>query len=238
MSGESTHVVLNAVALQDWTPGVGRSAARAEFGYAPDDLVVLTVCRLFAEKGPEELIRAVAALREEVPRVRLLVVGEDNESSQAFAHRLRNLVIETDLGGCVIFAGRRSDVPALMAGADVFAMPSFEEPFGLVFAEAMAMELPVVALDSGGAPEVLVHGENGLLSRPGDLDGLVANLATLLGDPDLRRAMGRSGRRRVEKRFVVERQGRDVAAVYRLVSSGRSVRPGGGCGGGFDGRRD
>ena len=63
-----------------------------------------------------------------------------------------------------------------MAAADVFAMPSVGEPFGLVYAEAMAMELPVVALDSGGAPEVVQHGITGLLSAPGDLDALADNL--------------------------------------------------------------
>ena len=66
------------------------------------------------------------------------------------------------------FLGRRDDVPAVMAAADVFAMPSEWEPFGLVYAEAMAMALPVVALDNGGTVEVVEPGETGLLSAPDD----------------------------------------------------------------------
>jgi glycosyltransferase involved in cell wall biosynthesis len=100
-------------------------------------------------------------------------------------------------------------------------MPSFEEPFGLVFAEAMAMELPVVALRNGGTLEVVAEGRTGLLSDPGDGDALAANLATLLDDPDLRRRMGAEGRRCVEDRFTIDRMAADTEDVYRSVAGDR-----------------
>jgi len=105
-------------------------------------------------------------------------------------------------------------VPRLLAASDVFAMPSFEEPFGLVYAEAMAMKRPVVALDNGGTPEVVDHGKSGLLSSPDDLPALAANLLTLLRDPALRARMGEYGRKQVELRFSPDRMARDMAAVY------------------------
>jgi glycosyltransferase involved in cell wall biosynthesis len=119
----------------------------------------------------------------------------------------------------VIFLGHRSDVARLMAAADIFTMPSLEEPFGLVFLEAMAMKLPVVALSSGGTPEVVVHGTTGLLSGPGDSVRLGEHLAALIRDPALRRRMGTAGRQRVELYFTTTRMAADSAMVYeRLVS--------------------
>ena len=104
-----------------------------------------------------------------------------------------------------------------MAAADLYSMASFEEPFGLVFLEAMAMKRPVVALASGGTPEVLEHGEQGLLSAPGDIEGLAANLLALVRDPARRARMGESGRRRVEALLTSARMARDTAEVYRRV---------------------
>jgi len=231
MRTEDTFAVLNGIDLDQWQPANFRSASfrGADHGRAirpelsiPDDApVVITACRLFKEKGTAELIEAVAGVRGEHPDVRLVVVGHDTSPGQEFLTSLQDLVARLDLADHVVFTGRRPDVDALMAAADVFAMPSFEEPFGLVFAEAMAMELPVVALRNGGTLEVVTDGETGLLSDPGDAEALAANLSTLLGDPGLRRRMGAEGRRRVEERFTIDRMAADTASVYRSVTGRR-----------------
>ena len=83
-----------------------------------------------------------------------------------------------------------------------------------MFAEAMAMKRPVVALTNGGTPEVVEHGKCGLLSTPGDIDGLAANLLRLLGDPALRTQFGEYGRSRVEQHFTPQRMASDFAALY------------------------
>jgi len=119
-----------------------------------------------------------------------------------------------DIEENVVFTGQRSDVALLLAACDVFSLPSFEEPFGLVFAEAMAMKRPVVALTNGGTPEVVEHGKCGLLSPPGDIDALAANLLRLLGDPALRAEFGEYGRSRVEQHFTPQRMASDFAALY------------------------
>ena len=106
----------------------------------------------------------------------------------------------------------------MMAAADIFAMPSLGEPFGLVFLEAMAMQLPVVALDSGGAPEVVDDGVTGLLVEPGDTDGLTRRLLALLEDPERRQQMGAAGRQRVEALFTTPRMAADTATVYRRLT--------------------
>jgi glycosyltransferase involved in cell wall biosynthesis len=219
----SIYVVLNALDGRNWVPGAGRAEARHELGVADSDPIVVTVCRLFPGKGPAELIRALALVRHEEPEAKLVIVGSDMTPDGSYTRELSSLVSELGLAEHVIFTGRRSDVPRLMAASDVFAMPSFEEPFGLVFLEAMAMELPVVALDNGGTPEVVEDGRSGLLTRPGDIEGLAARLLRLLRDPELRRRMGVYGRRQVDDRFTVERMADDVARAYELIALGNVV---------------
>ncbi len=211
------YVVKNAIDASAWRPDVTGEDRRAEFGLGPDDIVLITVCRLFPAKGPGDLIRALAVVREDRPDVRLLVVGQ--EMAPGYLAELSSLVAELDLSGSVFFLGRRSDVLELMAAADIFAMPSHLEPFGLVYLEAMAMELPVVALDDGGTPEVVEAGVTGFLSGFGDIDALAQNLLILADDAALRDRMGACGRQRVLAHFDVERMARDMAEVYRLVGS-------------------
>ena len=160
---------------------------------------------------------ALAAVKRDLPDVRLVIVGADYPPGSGVSSKLRAQAEELGVGSHVSFAGHRNDIAALLAASDVFALPSFEEPFGLVFAEAMAMKRPVVALGNGGTPEVVRHGETGLLSAPGDIPGLAANLVTLLRDPALRARMGEAGRRDVERRFTPARLSLDVEKVYASV---------------------
>ncbi|MGZ4723436.1 MAG: glycosyltransferase family 4 protein [Ilumatobacteraceae bacterium] len=216
---DKVHVVLNAIDTSAWKPGHGREDRRAEFGFSPTDTVVLTVCRLFPAKGPTELIRAVALVSDEHPDVRLLVVGREVEAG--YVEKLKLLAAELGVAEKVVFTGLRGDVPALMAAADIYAMPSQFEPFGLVYLEAMAMELPVIALNSGGTPEVVENGSDGLLSNPGDVRSLADNLLTCVKEPQRRVEMGRRGRLRAAT-FTIERMARGCEAVYRLLAFGQA----------------
>ncbi|MEO8453469.1 MAG: glycosyltransferase, partial [Gemmatimonadota bacterium] len=108
-----------------------------------------------------------------------------------------------------------------MARAAIFSVPSTTLPsgeaegFGLAFAEAQAMELPVASFAVGGVPEVIAHGETGLLAPDGDTAALARNLLTLLRDPDLCRRYGVAGRARVEERFDLTRQTAKLETLYR-----------------------
>jgi glycosyltransferase involved in cell wall biosynthesis len=130
---------------------------------------------------------------------------------------MQELARELGLGEAVIFTGGRSDVREIMAACDVFSMPSDEEPFGLVYLEAMAMERPVVALDNGGTPEVVEHEQSGLLSAHQDIPAFAANLVALLRDPDRRARMGARGRERVLTRFSAQRMARDAGDAYEAI---------------------
>ena len=211
----SIHVVRNGIDLSRWEPGEGRERVRRELVINESTPVVLSVCRLFRSKGVTELVQALRDISGDVPDAVLLVAGDEMEPG--YLDELHQMVRAYGLDGRVRFLGRRDDVPALMAAADVFAMPSHYEPFGLVYAEAMAMALPVVALDSGGTVEVVEDGVTGLLSPVHDRAMLAANLRTLLLDRDTRLAYGASGRRRVQQLFTTQRMADDTAAVFAEV---------------------
>lgn len=211
------HVVLNGSDTAALTPGEGRADARAEFGLASHAPVIISVCRLFAEKGPALLIEAMTTVHRHHPDAHLWIVG--GEMTTGYAADLAALAERLGIADRVTLTGRRNDVARLMAGADIFAMPSFEEPFGLVFTEAMAMQLPVVALRSGGAPEIIEHERTGLLSEPGDVPSIADHLLRLIADPEMRQDMGQRGRDVVLERFTIQRMAADMAATYALIAS-------------------
>jgi glycosyltransferase involved in cell wall biosynthesis len=215
---ERVYAVQNGIDASRWVPGRDRQACREELGIDADAPMILTVCRLFPEKGPGDLIEAAALLRHDFPALMLVIAGQDLPGEH-YSDELRAEVSRLGLDDAVLFTGHFADVSRLMAAADIFAMPSFEEPFGLVYLEAMAMGLPVVALANGGAQEIVEHDRTGLLSAPGDAAGLRANLAALLADRLRGNQLGAAGRQVVEHKFSTLRMASGTADVYARVSA-------------------
>lgn len=220
---QHTYAVLNGVDLRHWQPATDGARIRGECAIPADTLVLSITSRVVPSKGHEQLLRALARLQNRIPPFRLIVAGADDPAVlpagfsqiaalQAQAHAL-------GIADRVIFTGRRDDVREILAASDIFAMPSHDEAFGLAFAEAMAMELPVVALRVGGTAEILEHGKTGLTSAPGDLESLSENIARLANNPAMRRDMGRAGRVRVERKFSAARMAREVEEVYLSLLS-------------------
>ena len=213
------HTILNGIDPAKWDPSLDGAELRRELGVPPEALVLASVSRLFSWKGQRELLRAFALVRNQLPNVKLWIVGADAREVEgsSFTAELKALAAALGIQRDVTFTGPRSDVPRIMAACDLFTLPSFEEPFGLVFLEAMAMKKPVVALNNGGTPEVVEHNRSGLLSAPQDIAGLSANILTLLGDPELRARMGEFGRSQVVERFSARRMAADAAAAYERI---------------------
>ncbi len=177
-------------------PSVSDAAIRERhaLGDAP---VVCCVSRLVARKGQDMLIRALPRLSESVPDVRLLIVG-----SGPYDQTLRKLARETGVDERVIFTGAvpYSELPAHFRAGDVFAMPCRSrlggldiEALGAVFLQAAAVGRPVVAGDSGGAPEAVRHDETGLVVDPESPRAIADALASLLLNPARATAMGEAG---------------------------------------------
>jgi glycosyltransferase involved in cell wall biosynthesis len=173
-------------------PGDRRAAREevaADLGLGPGPLV-LTVSRIAPQKNLDVLVEAARALAD-VPHLAWLLVGDGDERLTA---RLRERVAAS--GAPVRLLGARSDVPRLMAAADVFALPSAWEARALVVQEAMAAGTPVVASDVGGLPELV--GDAGVLVPPGDPGALATAVRGLLDGPDRAAALGAAGRRRYD----------------------------------------
>jgi glycosyltransferase involved in cell wall biosynthesis len=225
---ERIHTVLNCLDASDgWDPTIDGTSLRHELGIALDAPVLASVSRLFSWKGQRELIRALARVVRKFPTVRLLIVGADERyvHGGSFTAELQKLAGELGVLENVIFTGARGDIARVMAASDLFTLPSFEEPFGVVFLEAMAMKKAVVAVDNGGTPEVVEHGKAGLLSEPWNVEELAANIVTLLGSPALRERMGDFGRRRVIDYFNPQRMALEAGEAYERIVRGEPARP-------------
>ncbi len=220
-SAEKIHVVYNALDLAGWDPAVDGGSVRQELQIPAQAPVVGIVSRLFKWKGHSHLVEAMPRVLHAVPEARLVIVGEDDPradpGSGSYRAQLEMRSEELGIKDNVLFTGFRTDVPRVMAALDVFAHPSWEEPFGMVFLEAGAMRKPVVCWRSGGAPEVIVDGETGLLVERGNVPALANALITLLQDSALRARMGDAGRRRAAEVFTPQGMADSMLRVYQEV---------------------
>ena len=182
-------------------PGAGREEIRRRHALA-DRPVVVCVSRLVPRKGQDVLIRALPAIRETAPGAALLVVGGGPDMP-----RLQRLAVERGVADHVRFTGSVpwEELPAHYAAGDVFAMPCRTrlggidvEGLGIVFLEAAATGLPVVAGDSGGAPDTVRDGETGVVVDGRDVARVAREVGALLADPARAAAMGAKGRAWVE----------------------------------------
>lgn len=208
---ESKYVVIyNGIDVEEFRDPPSQDAARATLDISADAVVVGEVAHLMPHKGQRHLIDALAPVLRQRADVRLLLVGEGADRRE-----LERQVDARDVSRQVHFTGARSDLPTVLMAIDVLALPSTFEGFGIVQAEAMYLERPVVATDHGGSTEVVSAGDTGFLVPFGDVEGLRARLTELIDDPHLRHRMGASGRARVVDRFTAERMASGYAALYR-----------------------
>jgi phosphatidylinositol alpha-1,6-mannosyltransferase len=185
-------------------PASGGDAVRARLGLA-DRPVVVCVSRLVPRKGQDTLVLAMPRILAAEPDAALLIVG-----GGPYEKELRKLARETGVADSVRFTGAVpwSELPAHYGAGDVFAMPCRTrrggldiEGLGIVYLEASATGLPVVAGDSGGAPDAVLDGETGWVVRGGSPEEAADRIVALLGDAELRRRMGERGREWVEEKW-------------------------------------
>jgi phosphatidylinositol alpha-1,6-mannosyltransferase len=180
-----------------YSPDVSGEAVRAAYGLTGRPVIVC-VSRLVPRKGQDTLIRALPAIRRRVPDAALLLV-----SGGPYRSTLERLAVHCGVREHVVFTGSVSwaDLPAHYAAGDVFAMPCRTrrggldvEGLGIVYLEASATGLPVVAGDSGGAPDAVREGETGYVVPGRDIPAVADRIADILADPALARRLGTAGR--------------------------------------------
>ena len=184
---------------------------------------VLYVGRLASGKGLPELVSAARTVvdRHQDPALRFVLVGKGPLLS-----RLRHLVSEAGLQGRFGFWGdipaeRRDELVRLYSRSSIFVLPSHHEGMSTVLLEAMACGLPVVSPAVGGAPEVVVDGENGLLVPPQNPKALAEALLTLLGDNRLCQRLGRNAQATIERHHTWDAVGARYVACYEQVLDDR-----------------
>jgi glycosyltransferase involved in cell wall biosynthesis len=208
-------VLHNPIDVGHYASGHSR---RAELGLAESDVVVLAVGQLVPRKGLDVLIEVARRLLPTNPDLQFLVAGPEKDTHREHAQVLLSRAADPELGGRFRFLGSRSDVPDLLASADIFALPTRDEPFGLVIAEAMAASLPVVATSIGGIPEVVGDSAAGILLEPGDTDGFIREIGRLAASSTERRERGGRGRAQVEREFGYAVFGARLARLYDEVT--------------------
>lgn len=212
-----TSTLYNGVELERFMrpPAKVRRAVRAELGLAPATPVAVVVGRVTTkpDKGQRLAIEAFRTVLRQVPDAVLLIVGDGPARRACEAH-----AEALGISDAVRFLGHRSDVERLYAAADLAVVPSVvDEAFCYAALEALASSRPVVAFDGGGVPELVRDGETGVLVRTGDVDGLAAGVARLLGDPLLRGRLGENGRTHAEQ-FGVAPHVERLETLYRSLT--------------------
>jgi N-acetyl-alpha-D-glucosaminyl L-malate synthase BshA len=178
---------------------------------SPHSATLVHVSNFRPVKRVLDVVRACAAVNAVQP-VRLLLIGEGPDRAAAEAE-----VTTLGLADRVAFAGARLDVETILPHCDVFLLPSASESFGLAALEAMSAGLPVVASRVGGLPEVVAHGETGLLTEVGSIESIRDAVLQILTDSERLRAMSHASRGRAETVFAMGPAVDTYEALYRRL---------------------
>jgi glycosyltransferase involved in cell wall biosynthesis len=201
---ETIHAFTSLARADETTRTINRAEARAALEISQDCFLVVACGTLDWRKGPDLLVEAAAHFRRKQPSIHCRFVWIGSPTSTDEMDRLQSEVARLQLSNIFSFAGPMRDPLPWMLAADVFALPSREDPFPLVMLEAASLARPIVAFaESGGAAELLEDGA-GLLARQGAPADLADCLARFAGDPQLRQRCGELVARRVRKLYSEE----------------------------------
>jgi glycosyltransferase involved in cell wall biosynthesis len=179
-------------------------------------VVVLCVGAFIPRKGHDMLLRAVERLRPSQLNLHVILIGGGPQR-----RAVERQIAQRGLEGCVEVWGRRPprEVLAAMSWCDIFALPSWDEAFGTVYAEAMACGRPIVACRGEGIEDVVSDGSQGLLVPARDAEALAGALGRLAADAELRRAMGEAARQLAHSRLTYDVIARTILAIYETLPS-------------------
>jgi glycosyltransferase involved in cell wall biosynthesis len=181
--------------------------------------VICTVARLHPDKGHRFLFQAAERLAERYPTAAFAIVGRGDEEQALRAQAAGSIAAER-----IHFLGERSDVPEILASSDLFVLPSLNEGLSIAMLEAMAVGVPVVATDVGGASDILTTGRTGWLVPSGDPAALADAIADALGHPERARDCAERAQALVETDFSIETHAQRLEALYRQVLAEWSKR--------------
>jgi glycosyltransferase involved in cell wall biosynthesis len=189
-----------------------RRDLRSELGVPADGVLIGSIAQLVEHKGHRYLLEALPSVVAAMPGAHLVLLGSGDQEKD-----LRRQAARLSLNGALTFAGFRPLARRYLPAMDLFVSASVEEGLGTSLLDAQAAGVAVVGTRAGGMPEAIEDGVTGMLVEPSDPKQLAAAIIEVLGDQDLRRRMGRAGRRWVAENFSTARMVEETLAVSREI---------------------
>jgi glycosyltransferase involved in cell wall biosynthesis len=215
---KSISVIHNGIILDGIRPAGASENAVKEKPSIKEAPLVGIVARLHAVKGHRYFIEAAREILLQRPKTRFLIVGDGS-----YRPVLEKLAGSLGVSDKVTFTGFVEDVYSLMAELDLLVVSSLWEGFGLTAIEALALGVPVVATEVGGLPEVVRHGETGLLAPPANASALAKSIVWMLDHPREAGEMAAKGGDMVRRKFTAGEMARRTVDLYRKVAGGTGV---------------
>jgi 1,4-alpha-glucan branching enzyme len=212
------NVIHNGVDIFKFTPAIDKRKIKAELGFNPDDLTILSVGRLYARKGLFTLIESMPAIVKRFPNAKFVISGKGQSDEM---HKLITYAELLKVKNNIIFTGYYPDkkLPKLYQAADVFAFSTFYEHHPFAVLEALSTGLPVVTTTVGGIPETIENGRNGFLVKPFNSRQFADRILFLLEHPTEAAEMGKKARQTVEQKLDWRIVVKDAIKVYNEVLS-------------------
>jgi glycosyltransferase involved in cell wall biosynthesis len=204
--------VPNAIDTKEFSRHRTAEQSKQELGVPAGRLVIGAVGRLSAEKGFDNLIKAVAQLLAENFDIELWIAGEGDAQDS-----LRQLAVDLNIEDRVKLLGFRADTLELYHSMDLFALNSLREGLPNVLLEAMALEVPILTTRVAGVPKLVTDGDNGHIVEPGSVVELVTGLRSLLSDKERRNRLGAAGRRTIESKYSFANRMAKIKEIYDLT---------------------
>lgn len=192
---EKIKIIPNGIHLNEFDIPFSKEESRNKLDIPPETRVILFVGHLLPHKGPDVLLKAVPQILKMLKNIKVIYLG-----SGQMQNKLHNMSLEMNINDNVDFGGYIDDKfekALYYKAADVLAVPSLSESFGIVNLEAMASGIPIVGSDVGGIPDVVVDGKNGIIVPPNDSRLLANAILNLLDDDSLRARLGKNGKKMV-----------------------------------------
>jgi len=205
----------NGIDLQQFDQSIIRFSTQAKdkireqiFQADHDDFIILTIAELHPRNGLNYLIEAFKTIQEQKPKTKLVIVGKGPQKA-----KLEKLIKKLELSDSVVLAGHQDDIPQILKSANLFVLPSVKEAFGLVLLEAMAAQLPIIATEVGGIPEIVQNHKSGELVPAQDYELLADKILAVMSNNALMQKLAYMGHHRV-KTFDVTEMVRKTENIY------------------------
>jgi len=207
--------IYDGLIMDEWHPDLDIRPIREEFGFSIKEMVVGTVASLVPRKGLDFFIEMALDVSPRFPDLRFIIVGDTPSGfPRTYEEQLRALAQPLVVDGRLVFAGWRDDLERMYAMMDIFVLPSLIDALPHTVLEAMVMRKPVVMTNMAGVEEAMIDGQTGYVVPPKDVPALTLAVERLLTDDNLRKRMGRAGRKRVMATFSHETTTRKTEQIF------------------------